>query len=324
MIRTYGIKIRALLSWAFSLFLCAAIVYYLRDEQDKLLQIFSIDPLHLLLLSFLCAALFVPSGLSRKLMAERLNVRLAFLDWYGLLMVTNLMSLIVPARGDLAVSAFYLRKKYNLPITHFISMLYGATVLLALCLSAAGTVSLLAIASEGVSPGVHVIGLVAAIGAFSIFFGWLPPGLIKGESWVMKRLRSALEGWKHVRSDGLLLSRLTILALSGIALFSLWMYASYRMLGFEVRMLPSILAGIVVLMSFFVSLTPGNLGIREALLGFTSQVLGLGFAEGVAVTLLQRAVSILVFLILGGFFSIFIMRSYIPSPETEGRQGSSR
>ena len=310
-------NMRTLSSWILSLCLCAAILYHLRNDQEKLLQILTINPLHLLLLSTLCAALFLPSALSRKLMAERLGIRLAFFDWYGLLMVTNLISLVVPARGDLAVSALYLRKKYDLPITHFISMLYGSTILLTVCLSVTGVICLVLVAAEGLSPGVYVVGIIAAIGVLSFFLGWLPPGLLRGESWFMKRLRAALEGWKHLRSDGILMTQLTMLSLSGIALFSLWMFASYRMLGFEVRVLPSTVAGVVVLMSFFVSVTPGNLGIREALLGFTSQVLGLGFAEGVAVTLLQRAVSILVFLGLGGLFGIFIMRSLIPPLERE-------
>lgn len=304
-----GSAIRAISSWALSLCLCAAILYALRNEQEKLLQIFSISPLSGLLLSLLCALVFIPAGFSRKLMAERLNIRLAFVDWYGLLMVTNLISLVVPARGDLAVSAIYLRKKYNLPYTHFISMLYGATILLAICLSITSSLCLAILALEGSTIDVRILVIVAAFGLLSFFLGWIPANLLKGNRWVMKRLRTALDGWNHLRADRVTLGRLAFLTQAGIALVALWMYATYRALGFEISILSAAIAGVMVQMSFFISITPGNLGVREALIGFTSQVLGLGFAEGVAVTLLQRAVSILVFACLGGLFSFSIIRS---------------
>jgi uncharacterized membrane protein YbhN (UPF0104 family) len=317
-----GSAIRAISSWALSLCLCAAILYHLRNEHEKFLQLLSIRPGQLILLSSLCAALFLPAGLSRKLMAKRLNIRLTFLDWYGLLMVTNLLGLFVPARGDLAMSALYLRRRYGLPVIHFISMVYGSAILLAFCLSLTGALCLLVFAAGGVSPNFSVIGIIAAVGFLSLLLGWLQPSLLRGESWFVSRLRAALEGWERLRSDSRLLVQLTLLSLSGIALFALWMFASYRALGFEVRFLPSTLAGVVVLLSFFVSITPGNLGIREILLGFTSEVLGLGFAEGVAVTLLQRAVSILVFLCLGGFFSLFIMQALTQSLQSQRREES--
>jgi uncharacterized protein (TIRG00374 family) len=87
------------------------------------------------------------------------------------------------------------------------------------------------------------------------------------------------------------------------------MYLSYVALGFEVRIVPVVFASVAIQMSFFFSITPGNLGVREMLLGFVSQVIGLGFGEGIAVTILQRAVSVVVFLVVGGFFSILVLRS---------------
>lgn len=255
-------------------------------------------------------------------MAERLGIRLAFGDMFGLLMVTNLISLVLPVRGDLAVTALYLRKKYNLPITHFVSMLYGGTILLAICLSFTGAICLVLVAAEGIVPNVYIVGIIATLGVMSFLLGWLPTGLIQGEYWVMKRLRAAVEGWERLRSDRALLAQLAMLIMSGIALFCIWMYLSYRMLGFEIRLLPAVVAGVVVSISFFAAITPGNLGIREALLGFTSQLLGFGFAEGVAVTLLQRAVSILVFLGFGGFYSVFIMRTLMTSGSGEERKES--
>lgn len=304
----YG-TVRVLLAWLFSLCLCAAILYQLRNDQEKLFRILYISPLYLFFLSALRASIFIPPGISRKLMAERLGIRLAFVDWYGLLIVTNLISLAIPARGDLALSALYLRKKYSLPITHFISMLYGSTILLILCLSITGIFCMALIAAEGVTLDNRILGIVATFGVLSLFLGGLPPSLFRGENWIMRKLRAALEGWIHLRSDKTLLTKLTFLTLSGIVLISLWMYASYRMLGFEISVLSATVTGVIFQMSFIISITPGNLGLREALLGFTSQILGLGFAEGVAVALLQRAVSILVILCLGGIFSAFVMRS---------------
>jgi uncharacterized protein (TIRG00374 family) len=146
---------------------------------------------------------------------------------------------------------------------------------------------------------------------------WVP-----GRSWIGQKVRTAIDGWHRIREDRGLLVRLTVLTATSTLIFAGWMYLGYRALGFDVRLLPVVFAGLVSQASFFVNLTPGNLGVREALVAFASEAIGLGFAEGAAVTLLQRALSSLIFLVLGSGFGIVMFKDLLAAsrqPEEAAR-----
>jgi uncharacterized membrane protein YbhN (UPF0104 family) len=110
-----------------------------------------------------------------------------------------------------------------------------------------------------------------------------------------------------MRSDPAFVLRVALLIVASSLAFTIWMYVSYRALDFEAGIVPIFFAAIATQMSFFFSLTPGNLGVREVVVGFVSQLTGLGFAEGVAVTILQRTVSTVAFAVLGLLFSLLIV-----------------
>lgn len=304
-----------ILSWMLAVALVAAIAYYVRKDRALFARLALVSPPNLAILFGIWIVRTILPGLGRKVMIARFGEELAFVDWYGLSMVTNLISLVVPSRGDLFVSATYLKKKYNLPITHFVSTIYGSAVLLAaiLCIEGGLALLLLGITQHVWDP--RIWGIVIALGIGTIPFALFPQRILKGESWPVRKLRAAIEGWEKLRTDLDLLIILAALSVLDSVIFATWMYASYRALGFEVGIIPVFFAGVATQMSFFFALTPGNLGVREAVVGFVSQVTGLGFAEGVAVTILQRAVVTVGLLVLGGFFSWFILPELVRSAD---------
>ncbi|MEJ2356045.1 MAG: hypothetical protein P8Y62_09150, partial [candidate division WOR-3 bacterium] len=122
---------------------------------------------------------------------------------------------------------------------------------------------------------------------------------------------NTIESWKKLRSNTILLVKLIFLEILGSILFAFWMFFSYHVLGFNINFPNAFLAGIACQMSYFFKITPGNLGIRESLVGFVSQITEIGFAEGVTVTLLQRAISTVGFSVLGLIASIFIIKNVL-------------
>ena len=303
--------LRLVLTWALTAAIITALVYCVRNETETFANLLTVNPINLALLIGVWVLLSIPRGLTRKLMARRLGVKLAFVDWYGLFMVTNLISLVVPARGDFIISAAYLKKKYGLPITQFGSMVYGNAVLLAAVLGLEGCLGLILLGITENVWDLKIWGIVVTVGLGAIPFALLSNHILKGKNWLVKKLRAAIEGWESLRSDPGLLLRLVALIVMSSLIFTMWMYVSYRTLGFDVSIVPVFFAGVATQASFFFSLTPGNLGVREAIVGFISQVIGLGFAEGIAVTILQRAVSTVVFFIFGGFFTLFVVGAFV-------------
>lgn len=289
--------------------------HFVRDEKEKFSSLLTITPEYIGLLVLVWVLLSIPRNLIRKLMAQCLGVRLAFVDWYGLSMVSNLMSLVMPARADIVFSSVYLKKKYGLPISYFGSMIYGNAILLAIIYGLEGLLGLVLLYfTKGIRDW-KIWAIMAGLAVCALPFALASQHWLKGNHYLVEKIRAALRGWEILRSTPKLFSQLVILVIINSLIFTLWMYVSYQALGFQAEVIPVFLAGIVTQISFFATLTPGNLGIREALVGFVSQATGLGFTEGVAITLLQRAVSSVVFLVMGIVFGIFL----VPSLASKGQ-----
>jgi uncharacterized membrane protein YbhN (UPF0104 family) len=258
--------------------------------------------------------LSIPRGLIRKVMVAQLGTRLGFVDWYGLSMVTNLVGLVTPARGDAILAGAYLKRRYGLSLSRFLGTVYANAVLLALVLSLQGLAALVAIGrSQDLSnPLVWVVvampGLVAGLLAIG------SPAQVPWRGWLGDRLRAALGGWQAIRQNGATLAGSALLTIVGTGCFAFWTWTAFRGLRLDVGLAPLILTSVVGQLAAYVNLTPGNLGIREALLGFVTAALGIGFAEGVAVTLLQRAVSTALFLVVGGGFGVVALRGVLREP----------
>jgi len=92
----------------------------------------------------------------------------------------------------------------------------------------------------------------------------------------------------------------TVLAIiAGITLFSVRMYISFGIAGMNISIYNAFLIGIIANLSFFLSFTPGGLGVKE---GFVAGISYLLFADagiGVVASLIDRAVNLLLTIITG-------------------------
>lgn len=302
-------RVRNLLSWACALIVLALLAATLSTEGDKLTRLTDIAPLSLGVLVVLCLLLFLPNGLIRRAMAQHFGVRLRFVEWYGMLVFTNLLNLVLPARADMLFTAGYLKTVHGLSLANFAAMTYGNAVLFASVMVVEALLGLAYIAWDIGYWSARVVAFAAVMGVLAMALLLLPALPIRGDGRIAGGIRRALDGWHSLRQAPRLLPRLARHMVLGSVIFAAWMYMSYRALGFDVDVARVLVAGVVVQLSFLVVLTPGNLGIREALTGLVSQLIGLGFSEGVIVTLLQRAVSLLVFCVVGGLFGLLLSRA---------------
>lgn len=299
--------ITSALAWVFAAAMAGMIYWAVRNDHETLQALLSVHPFEALLLMAACLLLYIPTGLGRLVVARRLGVRFEFMDWYGLVLVGNLIGLVIPARGDFILSAVYLKRKYGLSVTHFGSMVYGNVLLWAATLGVEACLALLmlGVTTGAWDPRLWALALALALGTLTVAL--FPASRLRSRFWLVVRFREVLEGWEMIRADRSLLLSLGLINLSGTLIFALWLYACYWALGFTVGFGQLFFAGVVLQLSFVLTITPANLGLREAVLGAVSQVLGLGFAQGVAVSLLQRAVSVAAFVVFGGLFSLLIL-----------------
>lgn len=258
----------------------------------------------------LCLALFIPNGLIRRILARPFGCRLDFLDWYGLSLASNLLSLVVPARGDLAFTAAYLKRRYDLSYTEFAGMTFGGTILNLVVLALQGSA---AVAIYGYTSGQWNISLALGMLGFALLAilllfpskGLFPPQLPFSD-----KLHQAIDAWAMLRQDKVLVMKVTGLILLGSIIYTCWHVAAFRALNYQAPVSSIFFVGVLAQVTFLVTLTPNNLGLREAIQGLASAAVGIGFTEGVLVTLLQRLVSTIVFLLFGGISALLLMRRH--------------
>jgi len=90
---------------------------------------------------------------------------------------------------------------------------------------------------------------------------------------------------------------LTIFA--GIAFFSLRMYFAFRIAGSEISAYDALLIGVIANLSFFLSFTPGGLGVKEGFVGGISFLLFGNAAVGVVASLADRGINLILTVITG-------------------------
>jgi uncharacterized membrane protein YbhN (UPF0104 family) len=137
---------------------------------------------------------------------------------------------------------------------------------------------------------------------------------------IAKMVNTALDGWSLVKNDQGLLTRLVGLTLANIVLSGVSFWVAYDALGSRIPFRSALLVGLLTSFSLLVRITPGNLGIQEAIISLSSGLLGIGTAPGLLAALLIRGTTLIPAFTLGPVFSLLLTRK-LARPR---RSGSSR
>jgi uncharacterized membrane protein YbhN (UPF0104 family) len=247
-------------------------------------------------------------GWRTKLFLEHYGANLSFIEWFGLSVITDMANWILPFQGGIVPTAMYLKRQHNLPYTQYVSIMVGSYVLFFLSSSVMGLVvtGLVYWIYGKVSPVALLFFSCILLGTllFLMVSPKLPPSRFK----LAEYARSVLEGWTELKNDRSLVISISAIFSLGSILTSLIFFISYRALSLDVDFLPTMVLGLISGYAIFIKLTPGNLGIREAIVALTSEMIGTGFHEGFAAAVLFRGINLLLIVIFGPLFSYLLTR----------------
>jgi uncharacterized membrane protein YbhN (UPF0104 family) len=166
---------------------------------------------------------------------------------------------------------------------------------------------------------VFFIAVVISISALILF----PAARLPWENRIAKALNAALAGWELVKNDQVLLAKLVAYTLVNISLNALCIWVAYDALGFPVPFRSALLVGLLTSFSLLIGITPGNLGIQEAVVSLSSGLLGIGTGQGLLAALLVRGATILPAFTLGPIFSFSLIHTLVPrdaEPSASGEE----
>lgn len=306
-----GVLLKKILMALVTTLLIAFLAFYLyRNRQDfkYLLEI----PVEILILLMLFAFFScLTNGLFRKEILKGMDVKTHIVDWLGVLSVSNVIAYVLPFKADWFASATYYKKKFGFSYSHFISIAAGGSfiglgvtfveILLGLFLS---------LLIENVF--IFEIWLITILGiagfCFSLFLVFSKQDWMIEKIPFQKQIRAVVLGFIDLLSNpSLLVKLLGYVALNSlIQIFRISL--CFFVIGYPISIHQAVLyAGLTWLVDL-VSIVPGNIGIKEAVLGAVSLLIGNLFGNGVLVSLILRITGMLAHFTLGLIFFPFVIK----------------
>jgi uncharacterized membrane protein YbhN (UPF0104 family) len=138
---------------------------------------------------------------------------------------------------------------------------------------------------------------------------------IPGRGRLSRGLRDALRGWSLLKSDRRLLAQLAVLTAVNSTVNAVSFQVAYQALGALLPFADALLITLLSALTIVVSITPGNLGVQEAVVGLTSGLLGGNVDQGVLASLLIRVGALLPAFGLGPVFSALLARRLGPAAD---------
>jgi uncharacterized membrane protein YbhN (UPF0104 family) len=300
----------------------AAIAWYLYS-QPHLLTAFRNVSLSAIIYLVGTRLLFLgTNGLFLREFAAKFGVALTAKEWFGLSVVTTMGNYITPFSGGMVVRATYLKHRHKFPYARFATLLASNYLVTFWVVGVVGALTLLTFGKAMWAYWqlfVFFIAVAISISALILF----PAARLPLENRIAKALNTALAGWKLVKNDQVLLAKLVAYTLVNISLNALCIWVAYDALGSPVPFRSALLVGLLTSFSLLIGITPGNLGIQEAVVSLSSGLLGIGAGQGLLAALLVRGATILPAFTLGPVFSFSLTHTLVPrdaEPSASGEE----
>lgn len=277
--------------------------------------ILEIETVYLIILLTLFMAVQLINGYKVFISVRFFGVSMKTIDWIGLPYLTSYLNLL-PVNAGSGATAVFLKKKYDLPYTKFVSI--SGTFLL-LWLFSLSTSAFMVMALIGITSGrMNGLAIMMFLGISLMIVGlrFVPLRLVWGKTRVANWIRSTLAGFEVLRKKRGLMVNLLISSYIQLGLMGLIICFTFMSLGLMVNYLDGLLLGIVTSVSKYNFLFPGLLGIREIIIASATKIIQGSFEDGVVVAVTDRVISSAATIVLGNIFLWTIIRKM---GESEGR-----
>jgi uncharacterized protein (TIRG00374 family) len=280
--------------------------YYLYINANQYLTLLNISVSKVILILILTLIQQILNGEVNVYMFKILGVHLPHKDGFYIAAASTFANQL-PISGGIVTRGVYLKHKYNLSYAKYFSATFAFFFL--------------TIASYGFLGGIillywkffkNVFIEPILFWGFSImaFFGGvifiIPFDAIRTPFVLQKWLNQALEGWTLLRKQPALLLKTLALQMAMTAFLAIQYLQAFQMLSQDITLSQSMLFSSASILTQLVSLAPGGLGVREAIVGGVASALGFDTSVSVAAIGLDRLISTLM-IILTGWVSMILL-----------------
>lgn len=308
-----GMDWKRALSTSLFVVLVALLAWYVYENRADMARLLALSAGDVTLMLALALGGCVMNCVYHRLILSTYRIPLDIVDWMGVTFVANAMAYVLPMRADLVFSAAYYKRTKGLAYVKSVSMAAGNIVFGLVFALAQMFVSLLLTGMlDGTWSG--VLWLLWAVGTLAvagfIAFSLLVQGRGARVLDRVKLLGDVVRGFNALLKNRWLLWRLlACLVVNNAVQLSLYM-ACFGAIGMPVTVYQALFYNSVSWIATVVSIVPGNIGIKEAVMGVATSLTGALFQNGVAVSLLQRVAVMIVYMVAGAAFAWPVCRRW--------------
>lgn len=285
------------------------VAWYVHFHQDEFAILKSVSWFDLLLLYGAFLVIVVFNGKLFEVITSAFDVRLKNIEWLMLSAVSSFANYFLPFRGGAGMRAMYLTKVHGLSLTRFIATLGIMSLIYMVSNGLLALVGVVMILLSGGPLNISLTIFFALVSVFGIVlmkYDYRPRKL--SNHLILKHLHKILLGWAVIRKkDGLLLRLWVIITI--IILASMWQCkVAFTAISFPLSWGGVILYAASKNLALLISLTPGALGIVEAISIYLGKILGYSTAQALLVQALIRVVALTTLLVVGPVATLLLKR----------------
>ena len=304
---------KRMLSMALFVALVALLVWYVYENRADMARLLALSAGDVALMLLLALGGCVMNCVYHRLILSTYRIPLDAVDWMGVTFVANAMAYVLPMRADLVFSAAYYKRTKGLAYVKSVSMAAGNIVFgVVFALAQMFVALLLTGLLDGTWSGVLWLLWGAGTLALAAFitFSLLVQGRAANVLERVKLLGDVVRGFNALLKNRWLLWRLLACLIVNNAV-QLYLYmACFGAIGLPVTVYQALFYNSVSWIATVVSIVPGNLGIKEAVMGVATSLMGALFQNGVAVSLLQRVAVMIVYIVAAAAFAWPVCRRW--------------
>ncbi len=285
-------------------------VHYFYQKSDELKQLMNLT-LFQISAAFTAIILYnLIIGVKFKVIFSASKIKLSIKEWFGLTQVMLFFNLIFFYIGT-ATSAYYLKKHYRLSYSKFIVAM-TAQKLADLFAVALISLPFSLIFFINFETNLYAVLLFCFVLTILIFLFFSKSIKTRGlESRFFKKLLEIIELWNEYKQNKSAIITVILLALISIPILGMRYYIAFDILNNPISIFECIILSLVVSIASFVKIVPGNIGIRETVVGFSAYYMDHNFEYGVIATTLDRILSAIYVGVLAFiFFHVLHMKGY--------------
>jgi len=279
-------------------------VYYIYDNFSRLHYLLNFSTSSLIIILVLSIVLILGRGATNCIIYRLFSVKLSFIEGSGIAVLNRLGNLL-PFSGGLIAKGMYLKTKHNLSYGHY----FPATITLFIAfLGINGLIGLLSLAylTNGFRENTSLILLIGfGIMLLGTLLLWIPlPINIFPQKW-QELLQKIKQGWQGLGQNKTAFLLICVLQVILVSTMAARLYLIFQMLSQNAGYLHCLLFCSASILTRFVTIAPGGIGAREAIVGGSGYVLGFEFGMSALAVMIDRIFGILVCFLLAFVYSLF-------------------